>query len=60
MGPEQSSLAKLVEKPMVTKPSSNKKISIITPCYNEEENISTCAAEVRNIMENQLIDKDIS
>ena len=54
MGPEQSSLAKLVEKPMVTKPSSNKKISIITPCYNEEENISTCAAEVRNIMENQL------
>ena len=30
------------------------KISIITPCYNEADNIENCILEVRNVMENQL------
>lgn len=31
-----------------------KKISIITPCYNEESNIPICVSEVRNIMREKL------
>ena len=31
-----------------------KKISIITPCYNEEANIPMCVSEVRNIMREKL------
>lgn len=33
-------------------------ISIITPCYNEELNVETCAAEVARVMAEQLVDYD--
>lgn len=31
-----------------------KKISIITPCYNEEANVEICARELRKVMQEQL------
>jgi glycosyltransferase involved in cell wall biosynthesis len=31
-----------------------KKITIITPCFNEELNVDTCAAELRKVMEKDL------
>jgi glycosyltransferase involved in cell wall biosynthesis len=31
-----------------------KKISIITPCYNEEDNVEICAAELKKIMSEKL------
>lgn len=34
--------------------NKTKKISIITPCYNEEANIPSCVSEVRNIMSEKL------
>lgn len=34
--------------------SKIKTISIITPCFNEADNISKCAAHVKNMMENEL------
>jgi len=29
-------------------------ISVVTPCYNEEDNVELCASDFRNIMRNQL------
>lgn len=40
---------------MVTAPV---KISIVTPCYNEEGNVEACAAEVARVMSEQLPDYD--
>ncbi|MDQ1127879.1 glycosyltransferase family 2 protein [Microbacterium sp. SORGH_AS_0888] len=34
------------------------RISIVTPCYNEESNVERCAAEVRRVMTEQLPDYD--
>ena len=31
-----------------------KKITIITPCFNEELNVETCAAELKKVMEKDL------
>lgn len=31
-----------------------KKISVITPCYNEEVNVEICAQELRKVMREQL------
>ena len=31
-----------------------KKISVITPCFNEEENVETCVRELRRVMATQL------
>ena len=31
-----------------------KKITVITPCFNEEENVETCAVEVKKIMTEKL------
>jgi len=38
--------------------SAQKKISIITPCFNEEENVEWCASEVKRIMALELSDYD--
>lgn len=35
-----------------------KKISIVTPCFNEEANIEACAARVRTVMQTQLPEYD--
>lgn len=35
-----------------------KKITVITPCFNEEVNVEICAAELRHIMETQLPNYD--
>ena len=35
-----------------------KKITIITPCYNEEANVEICAQELRAVMENRLPEYD--
>lgn len=37
---------------------SRQKISIITPCFNEEANIEACVARVRAVMEQRLPDYD--
>jgi glycosyltransferase involved in cell wall biosynthesis len=34
------------------------KISVVTPCYNEEGNVEQCAAEVRRVFETQLPEYD--
>ena len=31
-----------------------KKITIITPCFNEEDNVEICAAELKKVM-NELL-----
>ena len=35
-----------------------KKISIVSPCFNEEENVTDCYKAVRNIFETELPDYD--
>lgn len=35
-------------------PSVRKLISVVTPCYNEEDNVETCAETVRRIFETEL------
>jgi glycosyltransferase involved in cell wall biosynthesis len=35
-----------------------KKLTIITPCFNEEENVEICANEVRKVMQEELADYD--
>ena len=35
-----------------------KKISIITPCYNEEQNVNECYRAIKNIFSTNLIDYD--
>ena len=35
-----------------------KKLTIITPCFNEEHNVVICAEAVRKVMNNQLKDFD--
>ena len=35
-----------------------KKISIITPCFNEEENVEACSSEVKRIMSHELPEYD--
>jgi glycosyltransferase involved in cell wall biosynthesis len=31
-----------------------KKISVITPCFNEAENVEICASELKRVMSEQL------
>ena len=38
---------------------SKKKISIITPCLNEEDSIEECYSKVKEIFDNELNDVDI-
>lgn len=35
-----------------------KKISVITPCFNEAENVEICASELKKVMSNELPDYD--
>jgi glycosyltransferase involved in cell wall biosynthesis len=35
-----------------------KKISVVTPCYNEEENVTTCYEEIKALFDNELKDYD--
>ena len=35
-----------------------KKLSVITPCYNEELNVEICAQELKQIMQEQLPNYD--
>ena len=35
---------------MITQPTSDKTISIVTPCYNEQENVLNLYTQVRNVM----------
>ncbi|HEY8914003.1 glycosyltransferase family 2 protein [Lacisediminihabitans sp.] len=37
---------------------TKEKISIITPCYNEEGNVAACVAEVARVMADELADLD--
>lgn len=40
-------------------PTIKKKISVVTPCYNEEESIEACYNEVNKLFENQLADYEL-
>lgn len=42
----------------MTGTSSRKKISIITPCFNEEKNIQECARRVADVMKTKLSEYD--
>ncbi len=35
---------------------TKQKVSIVTPCYNEEGNVASCVAEVKRVMESELPD----
>ncbi|MEJ0000313.1 MAG: glycosyltransferase family 2 protein [Verrucomicrobiota bacterium] len=42
-----------------TPPARRKKISIVTPCYNEQDNVRECWTTVRELFEKELPDYDL-